>query len=132
MKRKLVLVTGILVTVACTMSGTYAYYQDSVTVSNHISTGDVNIGIQEYEKDGDSEKFYQGPAEDLLPGNFPARLIVVCAICKLYKIIKLKLQMISQSVCTKWISSNHLLENSCKHCDPIKKIPKRKKFLMNI
>ena len=47
MKRKLVLVTGILVTVACTMSGTYAYYQDSVTVSNHISTGDVNIGIQE-------------------------------------------------------------------------------------
>lgn len=59
MKRKLVLVTGILVTVACTMSGTYAYYQDSVTVSNHISTGDVNIGIQEYEKDGDSEKFYQ-------------------------------------------------------------------------
>lgn len=52
MKRKLVLVTGILVTVACTMSGTYAYYQDSVTVSNHISTGDVNIGIQEYEKTG--------------------------------------------------------------------------------
>ena len=37
MKRKLVLATGILVTVACTMSGTYAYYQDSVTVSNHIS-----------------------------------------------------------------------------------------------
>ena len=46
MKRKLVLATGILVTVACTMSGTYAYYQDSVTVSNHISTGDVNIGIK--------------------------------------------------------------------------------------
>ena len=66
MKRKLVLVTGILVTVACTMSGTYAYYQDSVTVSNHISTGDVNIGIQEYEKDGDSEKFYQGPADGIV------------------------------------------------------------------
>lgn len=66
MKRKLVLATGILVTVACTMSGTYAYYQDSVTVSNHISTGDVNIGIQEYEKDGDSEKFYQGPADGIV------------------------------------------------------------------
>ena len=66
MKRKLVLVTGILVTVACTMSGTYAYYQDSVTVSNHISTGDVNIGIQEYEKDGDSEKSYQGPADGIV------------------------------------------------------------------
>lgn len=66
MKRKLVLATGILVTVACTMSGTYAYYQDSVTVSNHISTGDVNIGIQEYEKDGDSEKVYQGPADGIV------------------------------------------------------------------
>ena len=59
MKRKIAIAAGILVTAVSTISGSYAYYQDSVTVTNHISTGDVNIGIQEYEKDGDTEKFTQ-------------------------------------------------------------------------
>ena len=54
MKRKIAIAAGILVTAVSTISGSYAYYQDSVTVTNHISTGDVNIGIQEYEKDGDT------------------------------------------------------------------------------
>ena len=61
MKRKIAIAAGILVTAVSTISGSYAYYQDSVTVTNHISTGDVNIGIQEYEKDGDTEKVYEGP-----------------------------------------------------------------------
>lgn len=60
MKRKIAIAAGILVTAVSTISGSYAYYQDSVTVTNHISTGDVNIGIQEYEKDGDTEKVYAG------------------------------------------------------------------------
>ena len=59
MKRKIAIAAGILVTAVSTISGSYAYYQDSVTVTNHISTGDVNIGIQEYEKDGDTEKVYE-------------------------------------------------------------------------
>lgn len=50
MKRKIAIAAGILVTAVSTISGSYAYYQDSVTVTNHIGTGDVNIGIQEYEK----------------------------------------------------------------------------------
>ena len=56
MKRKIAIAAGILVTAVSTISGSYAYYQDSVTVTNHISTGDVNIGIQEYEKDGDTDE----------------------------------------------------------------------------
>lgn len=43
MKRKIAIAAGILVTAVSTISGSYAYYQDSVTVTNHISTGDVNI-----------------------------------------------------------------------------------------
>lgn len=66
MKRKIAIAAGILVTAVSTISGSYAYYQDSVTVTNHISTGDVNIGIQEYEKDGDTEKVYAGPAEGIV------------------------------------------------------------------
>lgn len=71
MKRKIAIAAGILVTAVSTISGSYAYYQDSVTVTNHISTGDVNIGIQEYEKDGDTEKVYAGPKEGIvLPRPF--------------------------------------------------------------
>ena len=66
MKRKIAIAAGILVTAVSTISGSYAYYQDSVTVTNHISTGDVNIGIQEYEKDGDTEKVYEGPADGIV------------------------------------------------------------------
>lgn len=66
MKRKIAIEAGILVTAVSTISGSYAYYQDSVTVTNHISTGDVNIGIQEYEKDGDTEKVYAGPKEGIV------------------------------------------------------------------
>ena len=70
MKRKIAIAAGILVTAVSTISGSYAYYQDSVTVTNHISTGDVNIGIQEYEKDGDTEKVYAGPNCSSFPDHF--------------------------------------------------------------
>ena len=53
MKRKRWIAAGIISTCLFGVSGTYAYYQDTVSVRNHISTGDINIGIQEYEvKDG--------------------------------------------------------------------------------
>ena len=35
MKRKIAIAAGILVTAVSTISGSYAYYQDSVTVTNH-------------------------------------------------------------------------------------------------
>ena len=43
------------------ISGTYAYYRSSVETINKIAVGDVNIGIWEYEEDGDGEKKYEGP-----------------------------------------------------------------------
>ena len=41
------------------ISGTYAYYRSSVETINKIAVGDVNIGIWEYEEDGDGEKKYE-------------------------------------------------------------------------
>ena len=35
------------------ISGTYAYYRSSVETINKIAVGDVNIGIWEYEEDGE-------------------------------------------------------------------------------
>lgn len=43
------------------ISGTYAYYRSSAETINKIAVGDVNIGIQEYEEDGEGEKKYEGP-----------------------------------------------------------------------
>ena len=38
------------------ISGTYAYYRSSVETINKIAVGDVNIGIWEYEEDGEWRK----------------------------------------------------------------------------
>ena len=48
------------------ISGTYAYYRSSVETINKIAVGDVNIGILEYEEDGDGEKKYCRK----IPGTF--------------------------------------------------------------
>lgn len=55
MKNKVVVTEGVLIALALCLgiSGSYAYYQDSVSVQNHISTGDINIGIQEYQEVND-------------------------------------------------------------------------------
>ena len=31
------------------ISGTYAYFSDTLTVTNHIVTGDIDISLKEYE-----------------------------------------------------------------------------------
>ena len=58
MKRKRWIAAGIISTCLFGVSGTYAYYQDTVSVRNHISTGDINIGIQEYEVKDGKESLY--------------------------------------------------------------------------
>lgn len=60
MKRRKWLVLGIASVLAFGVSGTYALYQSTVSVQNHIQTGDVNIGIQEYEEKEGKEFLYTG------------------------------------------------------------------------
>lgn len=47
--------------VLLTVTAVYGYFSDSVTVHNHISLGDVNIGLKEYEKKGSTEILYRNP-----------------------------------------------------------------------
>ena len=61
MKRKRWIAAGIISTCLFGASGTYAYYQDTISVRNHISTGDINIGIQEYEVKDGKESLYADP-----------------------------------------------------------------------
>lgn len=61
MKRKRWIAAGIISACLVGVSGTYAYYQDTVSVRNYISTGDINIGIQEYEMKDGKESLYIDP-----------------------------------------------------------------------
>lgn len=60
MKRRKWLVLGIASVLAFGVRGTYALYQSTVSVQNHIQTGDINIGIQEYEEKEGKEFLYTG------------------------------------------------------------------------
>ncbi len=55
------------------LSGVYASFSDSVTVKNHILTGDVNIGVKEYQNDHGKEIPYVNPKE-ILPGDYISKI----------------------------------------------------------
>lgn len=46
----------------------YGKFSDSVTVTNHISTGDINISMKELEKENGKEILYQNQ-KMVLPGD---------------------------------------------------------------
>lgn len=60
MRGKKWIAVGSLCMLLFSAQGTYAWYQSSVSVQNHIRTGDVNIGIQEYEEDAGREVLCSG------------------------------------------------------------------------
>lgn len=51
----------------------YAAYSDSVSVVNHIETGDVDIGIVEYEKKDGKEVPYRNP-QNVMPGDVISKI----------------------------------------------------------
>ena len=66
---------GVLMTACLGISGTYAYYQDSVSVQNHISTGDVNIGIREYQEiDGKETEYDLAENRIVLPSEVVSKI----------------------------------------------------------
>lgn len=55
------------------LGGTYAYFSDSLTVTNHISTGDVNIALKEYEIQDGKEVAYSNPKQ-IMPGQTVSKI----------------------------------------------------------
>lgn len=72
MKRKSVRIGCAAASLLLGISGTYAYYRSSAETINKIATGDVNIGILEYEEDAEGEKKYEGPENGIV---LPAQVI---------------------------------------------------------
>ena len=54
-------------------TGTYGYFSDTLKVKNHISTGDINIGLKEYEKKGSTEVSFAGP-KAVVPGDVISKI----------------------------------------------------------
>ena len=54
---------------ACTAA--YARFSDSVTVTNHISVGDINISLRELEKKDGREMKYQDRRIEMRYPRFP-------------------------------------------------------------
>ncbi|MBQ8305589.1 MAG: hypothetical protein IJX90_05150 [Blautia sp.] len=57
--------------------GSYALYTDSISVTSHVKTGNVNIHIEEYEKDGGSEIVYRNP-KTVMPGDVVSKIPKIC------------------------------------------------------
>lgn len=70
MKKALkLLLAGVIVAGSLTAGvSAYGRFADSVTVTNHISTGDINISLKELEKKKDKEIIYQD-RKIVLPGD---------------------------------------------------------------
>lgn len=75
MKKYICKATGILglLLIFLGISGAYATFSDSVTVKNHIATGDINISLKEYQKKNGKETSYKNPVE-ILPGDFISKI----------------------------------------------------------
>ena len=54
-------------------TGTYGYFSDTLKVKNHISTGDINIGLKEYEKKGSTEVSFAG-TKAVVPGDVISKI----------------------------------------------------------
>lgn len=50
------------------LTGTYGYFSDTLKVNNHISLGDINIGLKEYQKKGSAVVPYTG-SRTVVPGE---------------------------------------------------------------
>ena len=70
MKKALRLLLASVITAGGLAAGVSAYgrFTDSVTVTNHISTGDINISMKELEKKENKEITYQD-RKIVLPGD---------------------------------------------------------------
>ena len=65
---------ALLAMVLCFPYRVYAAFSDSISVENTIFTGDVQIGIKEYEIRNGKEILYSNPKE-ILPGDQISKIV---------------------------------------------------------
>lgn len=63
------------------LTGVYGYFSDSLTVTNHIALGDVNIDLKEYQKKGSTEVLYTNP-KSVVPGESVSKIPRITNLAK--------------------------------------------------
>lgn len=71
--KKIRIITAAAAAVFLAVTGVYGYFSDTLEVNNHISLGDVNIGLKEYEKRGTTETAYTNPRK-IIPGDTVSKI----------------------------------------------------------
>ena len=74
MKKKVILICALVVSLACAVGGTMAYFVAKDTAHNVITSGNIDIEIKEYDKDGQP---YPTEPIEVMPGKTVDKVVKV-------------------------------------------------------
>lgn len=78
MKRKLLLLSVMVICIAIAAAGTLAFFNGDATAHNVITTGKVGITVNEYSKyDSDERVKYENEQTGIMPGTKVDKIVVV-------------------------------------------------------
>lgn len=78
MKRKLLLLSVMVICIAIAAAGTLAFFNGDATAHNVITTGKVGITVNEYSKyDSDERVKYENEQTGIMPGTTVDKIVVV-------------------------------------------------------
>ena len=78
MKRKLLLLSVMVICIAIAAAGTLAFFNGDATAHNVITTGKVGITVNEYSKyDSDGRVKYENEQTGIMPGTTVDKIVVV-------------------------------------------------------
>ena len=78
MKRKLLLLSVMVICIAIAAAGTLAFFNGDATAHNVITTGKVGITVNEYSKYGPDERVkYENEQTGIMPGTTVDKIVVV-------------------------------------------------------
>lgn len=78
MKRKLLLLSVMVICIAIAAAGTLAFFNGDATAHNVITTGKVGITVNEYSKyDSDERVKYENEQTGIMPGTTVNKIVVV-------------------------------------------------------
>lgn len=76
MKKNILAVVMIFTVLCCCMQANAAFF-DKAAVENHISSGDINISLKEYEIRNGKEILYTNP-KSIMPGDYISKIPRIC------------------------------------------------------
>lgn len=77
MRKKILMIAGLLICFAISAAGTYAYFTAEETSHNVITTGSVNIEIEEWQETNEGLKPYPKDTVKIMPGMSVSKIVKI-------------------------------------------------------